>query len=349
MSLAAAIRTGDVAELPSRRDEDWRWTDLRGLIRVMPPAAPPGDAAALAAGPFAALANEELVFLNGRRLSGQGERVIAGGAPQVLALRFVAQANGAAHHGQLSLTLAPGAVLTLLESHEGVGEAYVADSALDIRLGEGARLERIVLIDEAADAVAVSNAEVALAPQAAFAQTVLTSGAKRQRCQTRVRHPGGGASARLDGVYLPTGARQADLTSEVLHQGVDGATSQLTKGAVRDQARGVFQGRIVVEPGADRTDARMGHHALILSDKAEVDAKPELLIHADDVACAHGNTVGALDEEALFYAEQRGVPKAEARAMLTEAFLIEVVDRIEHEAAREVARAWVAERLRGAE
>jgi Fe-S cluster assembly protein SufD len=114
---------------------------------------------------------------------------------------------------------------------------------------------------------------------------------------------------------------------------------------VSGQARGVFQGRIVVRPGADQTDARMGHHALILSERAEVDAKPELEIFADDVACAHGNTVGALDEDALFYAEQRGIPEAEAKSMLTEAFVGEVTDRIEHAGAREVVRAWVAERL----
>ena len=100
------------------------------------------------------------------------------------------------------------------------------------------------------------------------------------------------------------------------------------------------QGRIVVEKSADQTDARMGHHALILSDKAEIDAKPELLIFADDVSCAHGNTIGALDEEVLFYAEQRGIPEAEAKAMLTVAFVGEVIERIEHEAAREVAAAW---------
>ena len=97
----------------------------------------------------------------------------------------------------------------------------------------------------------------------------------------------------------------------------------------------MFQGRIVVQPGADKTDARMGHHALVLSDRAEVDAKPELEIFADDVACAHGNTVGALDEEAIFYARSRGIPEADARAMLTGAFVGEVVDRIEHDGARE--------------
>ena len=130
------------------------------------------------------------------------------------------------------------------------------------------------------------------------------------------------------------------------HAGPDGATTQLAKGVVRHQARGVFQGRIVVEEGADRTDARMGHHALILSDRAEVDAKPELEIYADDVACAHGNTVGALDEDALFYARQRGMPEAEARALLTEAFIGEVVDQIGHQGARDVVRAWVGDRLR---
>jgi Fe-S cluster assembly protein SufD len=114
---------------------------------------------------------------------------------------------------------------------------------------------------------------------------------------------------------------------------------------VNDQARGVFQGRIVVAKGADQTDARMGHHALILSDKAEIDAKPELLIFADDVSCAHGNTIGALDEEAIFYARQRGIPEAEAKAMLTVAFVGEVVERIEHEGARAIAAAWVARKL----
>jgi Fe-S cluster assembly protein SufD len=180
---------------------------------------------------------------------------------------------------------------------------------------------------------------------ARFDQVVFTTGAKRQRIETTVHQAHGHATVRLDGAYLLHDQRHADLTSTVTHSGLGGVTSQLTKGVVDGQARGVFQGRIVVERGADQTDARMGHHALILSDKAEVDAKPELLIFADDVQCAHGNTVGALDENALFYAQQRGMPFETARAMLTQAFVGEVVDRIEHEGAREIAAAWVAEQL----
>ena len=141
------------------------------------------------------------------------------------------------------------------------------------------------------------------------------------------------------------GERQTDLTTVVRHGGLNGITSQLTKGVVRDTARGVFQGKIIVERGADGTDARMGHHALILGERAEIDAKPELEIYADDVQCAHGNTVGNLDESALFYMQQRGIPAEEARALLTQAFLIEVVDRIEHEGAREVVREWLTARL----
>jgi Fe-S cluster assembly protein SufD len=273
MSLASALKTGDVAELPSRRDEDWRWTDLRGLIRAMPAASPPGDAAALKPGVFDDLAGETIVFLNGRRLSGAGPVAIAAGPPRTIALRFISQAHETAHHCALSIDLAAGAVLTLLETYESAGAAYVADVEFDIRLGEGARLDRIALIDEAADAVAVSTAEVDLGAHAAFAQTALTSGAKRQRFETHLRH-GASAQARLDGVYLLDGERRGDLTSEVIHNHLGATTQQLTKGCVRGQARGVFQGRIIVNRGADGTDARMGHHALILSERAEVDAKP---------------------------------------------------------------------------
>jgi Fe-S cluster assembly protein SufD len=340
MNLALAIREQDVAQLPSRRDEDWRWTDLRGLIRQAPEPSAELPAAQAGRGPFADLAQRTLLIANGR-----GERSLEIAGEAVVALDFVGAGDGG-HAAALKLTVTPGASLTLLETYRGQG-GYLAHAALEIAVGEGARVERIVLSDEPAEVVSVSQAQVALSPGAAFAQTVLASGARRQRIETRVRHPGGHAQVRLDGVYLLGGKRHADITTEVVHAAVDGTTDQLTKGVVRDQARGIFQGRIVVSEGADRTEARMGHHALILSDRAEVDAKPELEIYADDVICAHGNTVGALDEEALFYMRQRGIPEVEARALLIEAFVGEVIDRIAHEGARQVARAWAAERLKG--
>ena len=341
MSLAEAIATGDLTRLPSRRQEDWRWTDLRGLIRVAPPPSRvfEGD---LPAGPFAGLAAREVRIVNGR---GADRIAVADGQDEVVALRVIAAANAGAHVSRLAIEVGEGASLVLLESHEGLGEAYLAETDLDIRLAPGAKLERVLISAQSDDGVVVVLANVALSAGARFAQTILTSGARRERIETRLAHPGAGAQARLDGVYHLTGRRHADLTSVVDHVGVDGLTDQLAKGVVAGQGRAVFQGRILVREGADRTDARMGHHALILSDSAEVDSKPELEIYADDVACAHGNSIGAIDEDALFYARQRGLSETEARALLTQAFLIEVIERIEDEGAREAAGAWAARSL----
>ena len=346
MSLASALRSRDVAELPSRRDENWRWSDLRGLLRVLPPASPQ-VAPPQSPGPFAAAADASVAIVNGRPCTSVGVLKVPEHGARTVALRFISASAETSHGASVQIDVGAGGSLTLLESHEGQAAGYVADAELDIVLGQGARMERIVLADDDAGAVSVSIAQVSLGAGASYGQTVLTGGARRQRIETRVVHPGEHAQLRLDGAYLLARARHADLTSVVTHAGVDGTTSQLAKGVVRDQARGVFQGRIVVTQGADRTDAKMGHHALILSDRAEVDAKPELEIFADDVSCAHGNTVGALDEDALFYARQRGMPEALARTLLTQAFVGEVIDRIEHQGAREVARAWVAARLEG--
>jgi Fe-S cluster assembly protein SufD len=245
----------------------------------------------------------------------------------------------------VGILVEPGAHLTLIETIEGEGEGYFADHLLEVRVGPGAKCERISLASEPASAISVMSAAVELGAGAEYSQTILTDGARLQRHETQLAHPGAGAAVRLDGLYLLADSRHSDLTTVVVHAGRDGVTSQLTKGVVRDEARGVFQGQIVVREGADGTDARMGHHALILSDRGEVDAKPELEIYADDVQCAHGNTVGSLDENALFYMRSRGIPEGQARALLTEAFLGEVTDRIGRDDVRELCRAWLVERL----
>ncbi|HYF23180.1 MAG TPA: Fe-S cluster assembly protein SufD [Caulobacteraceae bacterium] len=343
MSVPVRIDLTDPASFPSRRAEDWKWTDVRRWLREAPAPSAPVEVAP--GGPFGALGGEEIAFGNGRAADGGFAAEYVADGERALRLRFVSRADGTGHQTTTRVTVKAGASLLLLESYEGAGAGYVANTALAVAVEPGARLERIVLLDEPEDALSFSAAEVRLGAGASFRQTVLASGARLQRHETRVAHPGEGASVTLDGVYALDGARHADLTTVVDHQGVGGVTSQLTKGVVRDTARGVFQGRIVVAPGADGTDARMGHHALILSDRAEVDAKPELEIYADDVSCAHGNTIGALDEQALFYAMSRGLPETDARALLTHAFLGEVIDRIEHEGARGIAAAWLAARL----
>jgi Fe-S cluster assembly protein SufD len=327
--------------------EGWKWTDLQRALRTLPPESPPA-AVTVGQGPWHGLAEEELVFLNGRRRAPPQQGEGPAGPPVALhrdlVLRFVSDAQGTGHESRARLEVPAGASVTLFESYEGHG-AYFANTLLEIAVGAGARLERIVRLDETEGAVSVSTAEVTLSPGAAFGQTVLATGAKLQRHETHVRHPGEGAAVRLDGLYVLGGHRHADLTSAVVHEAAGGTTTELVKGVARDEGRGVFQGRITVLEGADQTDARMGHHALVLSDRAEVDAKPELEIWADDVQCAHGNTVGSLDESALFYARSRGMPEPVARALLTEAFLGEVVDRIAHEGGREAAWAWLSQEL----
>jgi Fe-S cluster assembly protein SufD len=335
----------DVSTFPTRRDEAWRYSDFRRAapanIEVAPALVSPEPG-----GPFAAINGDELAFANGRTANGEAhaELILEGGVQR---LRFVTDAHGGGWQAQVSVRVTAGAHATLLETYEGEGAAYVASASLSFVLEPGATLERIVLLVEPADAVSVSVAEVALAAGASFAQTVVATGAKLQRHETSVLHPGQGATLRMDGVYLLGGARHADLTTVVAHAGPAGTTNQLTKGLATDSGRAVFQGRIVVERGADQTDARMRHDALLLSDRAEIDAKPELQINADDVSCAHGNTVGALDAAALFYIQSRGIREAEAKALLTQAFVGEVLERIDHEAAREIVQAFVAERLEG--
>ncbi|WGM46878.1 FeS cluster assembly protein SufD [Brevundimonas sp. NIBR10] len=335
-----ALNLRDASTFPSRRVEAWKYTDLRRVLREAP--MPSGEAVVTGGGPFEALGGDEIAFGNGRAVG--AEAFVASGV-QTLRLRFVSEAVGTGHTASVKIAARPGARLLLLESHEGAAGDYVAHNRIDIDVAAGAEVTRIVLVEEPAEAISVTDIDVRVAPGAVYRQTTVTTGGKLQRQATTVAHGGEAAEVRLDGLYALGDARHTDLTSVVSHGGLNGETSQLTKGVVRDAARGVFQGKIVVERGADGTDARMGHHALILGERAEVDAKPELVIYADDVQCAHGNTVGNLDESALFYMQQRGIPVDEARALLTQAFLIEVVDRIEHEQAREVVRSWLTERL----
>lgn len=342
MNALPLIDLKDASSFPSRRVEAWKYSDLRKYLREAPEPSPSAALPVAGGGPFEALGGDAMVFVNGRAV---GVDTLMASGEQTLRLRFVSKAEGTGHAATARISARAGAKLLLLETHEGTGSAYVAHNRLELDVARGAEVVRVVLIEEPADAISVTQAEVRVEAGGVYRQTVLTTGAKLQRIETQLLHFAQGADVRLDGAYALSGERHTDLTTVVDHVAADGLTSQMTKGVVRDTARGVFQGKIIVERGADGTDARMQHHALILGERGEIDAKPELIIYADDVQCAHGNTVGNLDEAALFYMQQRGIPADEARALLVEAFLIEVVDRIAHEGARQAARAWLTERL----
>jgi Fe-S cluster assembly protein SufD len=207
-------------------------------------------------------------------------------------------------------------------------ERFDTPSPLDAHVREiqvltGGSLTRIVV--QSGDGVSLSAAHVSLAAGASYRQLIVSEGAKLARVETHVSVEGDGAEVELNGVYMAGSGRHADLTSVVEHKVGGGTTRQLIKGVATKRGRGVFQGKIVVDRGAQKTDARQYHHGILLEDGAEIFAKPELMIHADDVQCAHGNTAGGLDERGLFYMRSRGVPEAEARALLIEAFLVEAI------------------------
>ncbi len=312
--MLAPIDIFDPTSYPTRRDEDWKYSDLSRVLREVP------EDLILPASGMSLIEHDGWTEA---RYSNQGHaRIMVGD-----------------QHAR-ELTVAANAHKVVLEVYEGAG-GYVTNGTTRITLGEGASLTRIVILDEPEDAVSIRRSTVQTAPNSRFKQYVFSTGAKFQRFETHVTHAGHGAEVELNGAYLLKDKRHFDLTTRVTHAEIDGVTNQLIKGLVRDTATAVFQGRILVERGADGTDARMRHQALILNDGAHIRAKPELEIYADDVQCAHGNTIGALDEEALFFAMSRGIPEDAARAMLTQAFVMPVADLVEDETIREKVTAFL--------
>jgi Fe-S cluster assembly protein SufD len=205
-----------------------------------------------------------------------------------------------------------------------IGAAKPLDvRAVDIVVAEGGAVD--VVIDQRGGDVALSLVTVRLGEGASLRQFVLADGARFARIETAISVDGQATKIELDGVYLAAAKRHADLTSSVTMNAEHAEVRQLVRGAARRGGRGVFQGKFKVERGAQKADARMAHNALLLEEGAEVFAKPELEIYADDVQCAHGNTAGQLDENAVFYLRSRGIPESEARAMITRAFLMEAV------------------------
>lgn len=252
--------------------------------------------------------------------------MVQGAVDRPVWIRRMAGAGSSA--SRLRVVLAPGASLTLIETFEGRAQSAAFD-VTECEIGEGASLARLLLQEADESAVAAAVAGVALARRAAFRQTALVFGGRLARIETRVDADGADARVDLRGAALLSGARHADATSHVAHRAEGCTTRQIHKSALRDRARGVFQGKFLVARGAQKTDARMAADALLLSEGAEADHKPELEIYADDVECAHGATAGALDADALFYLRQRGLSEDAARALLVEAFLGEAFDDIE--------------------
>ena len=222
----------------------------------------------------------------------------------------------------------------IVESHESPdGVVIHAHELTELVVGEGAEVTLIDRQREGDEAVRLSTLVVSLADRSKLDHTVVTLGARLARTQVFARL-GAEVDLQTRGATLVRGRTHADATLVVEHAGPNSVSRELYKSAVDDEATSVFQGRISVERAAQKTDGRMGAHAVLLSDRAEAKAKPELEIFADDVACAHGATVSEIDETLKFYLMSRGIPADETERLLIHAFLGEVTDAIPHEGIR---------------
>lgn len=235
----------------------------------------------------------------------------------------------------------PGSAATLLESFGSLGlRGLQRNVVTELKVGNKAALKHFKLQRDGGDALHLSTWLVELGADCRYDAFQFSTGAALARNQVYARFAGEGSAADMSGAFLLRGAQHCDTTLLVEHRVPRCTSRELFKGVLDGDARGVFQGKIVVSPGAQKTDGKQMSGALLLSESAEFDSKPELEIFADDVICGHGSTSGQIDRDLLFYLEARGIPEDEARALLIQAFVGDALERIEDEALRDaLARA----------
>jgi Fe-S cluster assembly protein SufD len=225
--------------------------------------------------------------------------------------------------------------LDIIESYAAVGDAeYFIDAVVEVFVGEGARVTHYKVQDEGGSAFHVASTRAEVSKDGAYELTTVTLGARLSRHEIEVALTSPGASCRVDGLYIVGDGQHTDTHSLIEHREPNCASRQNYKGILDGKSRAVFNGRVYVHAGASGTDAQQSNKNLLLSSDARVDTKPQLEIYNDDVKCAHGATVGQLEEEELFYLLSRGLHPDLARNLLTYGFAEEVVASIRHESIR---------------
>lgn len=239
-----------------------------------------------------------------------------------------------------------GSRATIVETYAGIdGDVYCTNAVAEAVLADDAQIEHYKVQNEPVSAFHLALLDVRQGRNSRFASRSTMLGSAIARHEVRVLLEDVGAEVSLDGVYLPQGDQLHDNTIFVDHAATGCTSHQLYKGVLDGRGHGVFNGHIMVRPGADGTDANQKNKNLILSERAEVDTRPRLEIYTDDVKCTHGAAVGQLDEEALLYLRARAIPLEEARGLLIYAFVHEMVDRIELEPLRAQLETRVASRF----
>ncbi len=397
-----AFRRFERHGLPSRRVEDWKYTDLRaGMRDALPLAAAPDAAArarvAQAGALLAELEARRIVFVDGAFVAelsdladlepglaigsmaaalAAGDPLLAAHLSKVAPSEDVAVALNTAFMGDGAvIRVAAGAALArpihlvfgnsglrpaaifprsliviergaramVVESHEGPAEgADQVNAAVELAVGDEAHFDHVKLTGAGAGALHLWTLMANVGARARFNAFLFTTGGAVVRNQLFVRFAGEDTVAGIRGATLLTGSQHADVTLFADHAAPACTSREMFKSVLDDSGRSIFQGKIIVRRGAQKTDARMATHALLLTDTAEADNKPELEIYADDVQCGHGATAGSLDQDLLFYLKARGIPDKEAETLLIQAFVGEAVDGIEHAGLRDALMEHVA-------
>jgi Fe-S cluster assembly protein SufD len=374
---AAEAERLSLAGLPTRRVESYHYTDLKTLLRTVPPLAEAAIAASApameVAGAFQLMIANGIVQKHGTAPAG----VIVGKAEgSVLTERddILVRLNTGLAHESLTLTLessvdpviqidrrtegnashasssakifvADGATAVILETYSGSDEAHLGNHATYLAVGRNATVTHITVDLSSRKSTHFASNEYRLAEGAKLRTLVIHAGAALARTQLFPRYEGAGAYADVTGLNLVADGQHQDITMDATHAVPHTSSKPLFKSIARGRSKAIVQGRLMVARDAQKTDAKLMTQGLMLSDEAEILSKPELEIYADDVVCGHGSTCGKLDEESLFYLMSRGIPKDQAETMLVRGFLAELLDPIEdaalHEALTGVIEGWL--------
>jgi Fe-S cluster assembly protein SufD len=241
-------------------------------------------------------------------------------------------------HVRSLLLVGQASAVTVVERQVTSAAAHQINTMLECGIGKNAKVEHVRMDDAAKDAIVLSTLTAAVSADASFSSFTLQTGGGFVRHQPFMRYVGENAFVAVRGVNLLNGKQHADTTLTIDHAVPHGVSRELFRSVVDGEATGTFQGKIIVRQDAQKTDGQMASNALLLSDEATMNNKPELEIFADDVVCAHGATCGALNDDQLFYLMARGLPKAEAEALLIEAFAGEAIDEVKNDMVQAILR-----------
>lgn len=269
---------------------------------------------------------------------------------QPIHIVHVTSAANAASFTRSLFSVGNNAKATLIESFvtgEGAN-AYQVHDALVLSVGDHARLDHVRLMEDARDAFNITTGFITVGAHSHFNTFNMTTGGSVSRYQAFITCAGEHSHVATNGVNLLNGTQHGDTTLFLDHAVPNCTSNEVFRAVLDDRGHSVFQGRIIVKPHAQKTAAKMMTRALLLSDEAEADNKPELEIFADDVTCGHGATTGALDQSLMFYLRARGLSEKEAQALLIAAFVGEAIESIADDDLRDVAMAvadrWLAAR-----